>query len=46
MKIHSQPIDLRDYFATAAMQGMVSSMKDQEQVDRLRSWAKTKRPND
>ncbi|MBF9261603.1 hypothetical protein I0P11_10730 [Acinetobacter baumannii] len=42
MKIHSQPIDLRDYFATAAMQGMVSSMKDQEQVDRLRSWAKTK----
>lgn len=42
MKIHSQPMDLRDYFATAAMQGMVSSMKDQEQVDRLRSWARTK----
>ncbi|MHA3090820.1 hypothetical protein [Acinetobacter brisouii] len=24
MKIHSQPIDLRDYFATAAMQGELS----------------------
>ncbi|HEM7530089.1 TPA: hypothetical protein ACF00A_002888 [Acinetobacter nosocomialis] len=24
MKIHSQPMDLRDYFATAAMQGFIS----------------------
>ncbi len=25
MKIHSQPMDLRDYFATAAMQGELSA---------------------
>ncbi|AUT34487.1 MULTISPECIES: hypothetical protein [Acinetobacter calcoaceticus/baumannii complex] len=25
MKIHSQPMDLRDYLATAAMQGLISS---------------------
>lgn len=25
MKTHSQPMDLRDYFATAAMQGFISA---------------------
>ncbi|MFW1760451.1 hypothetical protein [Acinetobacter calcoaceticus] len=25
MKIHSEPMDLRDYFATAAMQGFISA---------------------
>lgn len=25
MKIHSEPMDLRDYFATAAMQGLISA---------------------
>lgn len=36
MKIHSQPIDLRDYFATAAMQGFISSgSKDRELIAEL-----------
>lgn len=40
MKIHSQPMDLRDYFATAAMQGMVATISNQFELDRMREWAK------
>ncbi|EHU1845168.1 hypothetical protein EKS29_14280 [Acinetobacter baumannii] len=40
MKTHSQPMDLRDYFATAAMQGMVATISNQFELDRLREWAK------
>ncbi|HGW3827322.1 TPA: hypothetical protein ACNICD_003111 [Acinetobacter baumannii] len=40
MKIHSQPMDLRDYFATAAMQGMLATISNQSELDRLRGWAK------
>ncbi|CAI3129167.1 hypothetical protein B9Y25_06860 [Acinetobacter baumannii] len=33
MKIHSQPMDLRDYFATAAMQGFISTgLKDRAHI--------------
>ncbi|MDO7240297.1 hypothetical protein Q5M79_06270 [Acinetobacter baumannii] len=40
MKIHSQPMDLRDHFATAAMQGMVATISSQFELDRMRGWAK------
>lgn len=39
MKIHSTPIDLRDLFANSAMQGMIASISNQYELDRLRSWA-------
>lgn len=32
-------LSMRDEFAKAAMQGMVSSLKDQQQLDRMRQYA-------
>ena len=31
--------NMRDHFAGMAMQGMISSIKDQDQLDRMRDWA-------
>lgn len=33
-------VNLRDHFAGLAMQGMLASIKDQTELDRLRDWAR------